>query len=75
MLMKRFTTIFFVLTALAIIVFSVYIYRKPEEPEYKTIRAKIVKPNIQQTVSETEEIIVDETEAELQTSLIELQPC
>ena len=72
--MKRFTTIFFVITALAIVVFSVYTYKRPKEPEYKTIRAKIVKPNVQQTVSETEEIIVDETEAELQTSLIELQP-
>lgn len=72
--MKRFTTIFFILTALAIVVFSVYTYKKPKEPEYKTIRAKIVKPNVQQAVSETEEIIVDETEAELQTSLIELQP-
>ena len=72
--MKRFTTIFFVITALAIVVFSVYTYKRPKEPEYKTIRAKIVKPNIQHTVSETEEIIVDETEAELQTSLIELQP-
>ena len=72
--MKRFTTIFFVLTAIAIAGFSIYTYKKPKEPEYKTIRAKIVKPNSQQIISETEKVIIDETEAELQTSLIELQP-
>ncbi|NLK46523.1 MAG: pallilysin-related adhesin [Treponema sp.] len=71
--MKRFTTISFALTAVSIIIFAAYTYKNPKEPEYNTIRAKVVKPNVQQTIPETKEIIAEETETELQSSLIELQ--
>ncbi len=72
--MKRFTTIFFILTVITLSIFAVYTYKKPKESEHKTISAKIIKPNAQSSAVEEEDIFIEETETELQTSLIELMP-